>query len=106
MLMAGLPVDAFSQHHASALHWACFHGNAELVRLMVARGAAIENTDNEYGSTPLNWAMHGSKNGWRPQEGDYPATVETLLDLGARLPERADGAEAAMAVLRSHGWKG
>jgi hypothetical protein len=35
MLAAGLPVDRFGQHHATALHWAAWHGNVELVRLIL-----------------------------------------------------------------------
>lgn len=32
MLAAGLPVDELGQHQATPLHWAAFHGNAEMVR--------------------------------------------------------------------------
>src|SRR5262249_23258631 len=32
MLAAGLPVDALGQHRATPLHWAAFHGNAEMAR--------------------------------------------------------------------------
>src|SRR5262249_47390660 len=43
ILAAGLPVDTFSQHHATPLHWASWHGNAELVRLILQRHPALEN---------------------------------------------------------------
>src|SRR5262249_16306692 len=32
MLAAGLPVDELGQHRATPLHWAAFHGNAEMAR--------------------------------------------------------------------------
>lgn len=105
MLLAGLPVNAFSQHHASALHWAAFHGNAELARLFIDHGAALENSDNEFKGTPLNWAMYGSENAWHPGLGDYPSTVSVLLAAGAKLPEKLGGTEAVKAVLRRHGVK-
>ncbi|MGH9646884.1 MAG: ankyrin repeat domain-containing protein, partial [Bryobacteraceae bacterium] len=35
MLTAGWPVESFGQHHATPLHWAAWHGNAELVRLIL-----------------------------------------------------------------------
>jgi hypothetical protein len=105
MLAAGLPVDTFSQHHATPLHWAAWHGNAELVRLILPRHPPLENADNEFEGTPLGWAIHGSDNGWDRQRGDYAATVEALLDAGARLPEKVEGAEAVKAVFRRHGMK-
>ena len=87
MLTAGLPVDAFSQHHAMPLHWAAWHGNAELVRLILAHRPPLENADNDFHATPLNWAVHGSQNGWFRKSGDYITTVQLLLDAGAKRPE-------------------
>jgi len=105
MLAAGLPVESFGQHHATPLHWAAWHGNAELVRLILTYDPPIENSDNDYKVTPLNWALHGSQNGWYREAGDYPATVEILLDAGARLPDKLWGTEAVQDVLRRHGLK-
>jgi hypothetical protein len=98
-------VESFGQHHATPLHWAAWHGQAELVRLILAHGGSIENSDNDYRVTPLNWAIHGSQNGWYKEKGDYPATVEVLIDAGARLPESLGGSEAVQEVLRRHGVK-
>ena len=75
MLTAGFPVESFGQHHATPLHWAAWHGNAELVRLILTYHPPIENSDNDYKVTPLHWAIHGSQNGWYRDAGDYPATV-------------------------------
>jgi ankyrin repeat protein len=103
MLSAGLPADAFSQNHATALHWAAFHGDAVLVRLLLSHQAPLENADNDYKTTPMGWALHGSYNAWDPQKGDHAATVEALLAAGARLPEELQGTEAVRMVLRRHG---
>jgi len=105
MVTARLPVNVFSQHHASALHWAAFHGNAELAQLLMKHHAAIEDTNNEYKSTPLNWAMYGSVNGWHAEQGDYHGTVSILLKAGAKLPKQLSGTEAVKEVLRKHGVK-
>jgi ankyrin repeat protein len=103
MLAAGLPVDTFSQHHATPLHWAAWHGNAELVRLIFEQHPQLENADNDYKSTPLGWAIHGSENGWHRQTGDYGATVSALLDAGARFTGKVEGTEAVRDELRRRG---
>jgi ankyrin repeat protein len=102
MIAAGWPVDTFSQHHATLLHWAAWHGNAELVRLILQRHPSLENADNDYKSTPLGWAIHGAENGWHRQIGNYPATVGALLDAGARFAGKVEGTEAVRDVFRGH----
>ena len=102
LLRAGLPVGESSQHRATALHWAAFHGNVELVRLLLDHGAAIENASNEYKSPPIGWAIHGSMNGWHPDRGDYAGCVETLLSAGAKPPKEVGGSPAVREVLLRH----
>src|SRR5207248_1888369 len=90
MLEAGLPVlDQYSQHHATALHWTGFNGNAELARLILKYNPPLEDADNQYQGTPLNWAIYGSVNGWHPEQGDYAGVVEALLDAGASVRDAA-----------------
>jgi hypothetical protein len=105
MLKAGLPVDARGQHNATPLHWAAFHGNCEMVKEILPFGPPLEATDADFNGTPLGWALHGSEHGWCAHTGDYPATVEALLQAGARLPEHIRGNEPVRAVLRRHGMK-
>ncbi len=103
MLEAGLPVDGRSQHHATPLHWAAWHGNAAMVRAILAHAPPLEAADTQFGGTPLRWAIHGSENGWYRSEGDYGGTVEALIAAGAILPESLGGSEAVREVLRRHG---
>jgi ankyrin repeat protein len=100
MLAAGLPVDAVGQHHATPLHWAAFHGNAEMAREILRYNPPLEQIDRDFKSTPLGWAIYGSENGWYCETGNYGATVETLLNVGAKLPEKDGGTEAVKKVLR------
>jgi len=102
MLAAGLPVDALGQHSATALHWAAFHGNAEMIREILRFHPPLELCDADHRSTPLGWAVHGSEHGWNCKAGDYAATIEALLSAGARLPENIGGSEAVRQVLRRH----
>lgn len=101
MLAAGLPVDAASQHGATPLHWAAFHGNAAMAELILARNPPLEVKDADFQSTPLGWAMHGSENGWDCKAGDYPATVKALLRAGAKHPPETKGSAAVKAVLKA-----
>jgi ankyrin repeat protein len=105
MLEAGLPVNTYTQHHATPFHWAAWHGNAEVVRLILRRNPPLNDTSNQYQGTPVDWAVHGSETGWDRQKGDYAATLEALLDAGVRLPEQIGGTEAVRAVLRRRGMK-
>ena len=105
MLDAGWPPDSRGQHNATPLHWAAFHGNRELTRLLLEHGAPVNVKGDDYDGTPLGWALHGSVHGWRVKSGDYAGTVAALLDAGADAPPVTDnmqGAPAVIDVLRKH----
>jgi hypothetical protein len=99
LLEAGWPVDARGQHGATALHWAAFHGNAELTRDLLQRGAPLDVVDRDFKGTPLDWAIHGSVHGWHPDRGDYAGTAEALLTAGAQPPTITADLQASPAVL-------
>jgi ankyrin repeat protein len=103
MLASGLPVDSLGQHRGTPLHWAAWHGNVEMVGEILRYHPPLENAENDYKATPLNWAVHGSENGWHREDGDYAATVEALASASAKLPSKAGGTEAVGEVLRKLG---
>jgi ankyrin repeat protein len=106
MLAAGFAVDALGQHRATPLHWSAFHGNAEMACEILRYHPPLEATDADFDGTPLGWAIHGSEHGWHCRTGDYVATVEALLNAGARLGDRKlSGSDAVKEVLRRHGVK-
>ncbi|MCI0697630.1 ankyrin repeat domain-containing protein [candidate division KSB1 bacterium] len=101
MAAIGLPVDASSQHGATPLHWAAFHGNVEMIELILRKNPPMEVTDTDFNGTPLGWAIYGSEHGWQRGTGNYAATVEALIDAGAKPPQEAAGsAEVRQALLR------
>jgi ankyrin repeat protein len=106
LLQAGLPVNSRGQHQATPLHWAAWHGNAEMVRLLLQHRPDLEDKQNDYEGTPLRWAIHGSENGWYKDKGDYAATVKALLEAGAKPPEKAAGTLAVEEVLKRFGAQG
>ena len=103
MLAAGLPVDALGQHGGTPLHWAAFHGNLEMTKLLLAHHPPLETLDADFHSTPVGWATHGSEHGWYCRTGDYPGTVEALLQAGAKPPARLQGTDKVREVLRARG---
>jgi ankyrin repeat protein len=105
MLAAGLPLDTRGQHRATPLHWASFHGNAEMTREILRYNPPLELTDADFNGTPLGWAIHGSEHGWYCRTGNYAATVEALLKAGAKPPEKIAGTDAVKEVLRGYGVK-
>lgn len=105
MLQAGWPVDAKGEYDLTALSWAAWHGNAEMVREVLRYHPQLERNDCQYGITALGSALHGSVNSWHRDTGDYVAAVEALLDVGAKAPRVTNDLEASEAVrdvLRQH----
>lgn len=84
MLEYGWPVDATSQHDATVLHWAAFHGNAEMTKAVLAFNPPLDVKDRDHHGTPLGWATHGSEHGWHAKTGNYPETIEALRGAGAK----------------------
>jgi len=100
MLESGLPVAAGGQHNGTALHWAAYHGNPDMIREILKFKPDLEATDNDFKATPLGWAIHGSEHGWYARSGDYPAAVDALLQAGAKRPATIGGTPAVRAVLK------
>ena len=103
MLECGLRADARGQHQATPLHWAAFHGNVDLIKIVLQYEPPLEVRDADFNSTPLGWAIYGSENGWNAATGDYASTVEALIAAGAKVPGTITGTEAVKDVLRRHG---
>lgn len=104
MLQAGWPVGAVGQHGATALHWAGFHGNPEMARVILPFSPPLEAREADFGQTPLQWAIYGSLNGWYADRGDYAGVAEVLLQAGAVAPPLGGikATEPVLAVLRRH----
>jgi ankyrin repeat protein len=93
-LLSAHPAPDVNQRTAdgtSALHWAVYHGNSELVARLLAAGADA-NARNDYGSTPMSEAA---------VRGDLQL-LRALLSAGANVEApNADGQTALMIVART-----
>ena len=105
MLSAGWPANVQGNHDQTALHWAAFHGNVEMVRALLDHQAPLEAEEQQFKGTPLGWALYGSEHGWHRDAGDYPGTVQELLSAGAKAPrpiEELEAPEEVLEVMRRH----
>jgi ankyrin repeat protein len=102
MLEAGWPVDAKGQHQGTALHWAAFHGNLEMVEAILPYRPPLDLPDADHKAPPIGWATFGSEHGWYRATGNYAGVVEALIRVGVKLPRQLAGADAVKDVLRRH----
>jgi hypothetical protein len=99
MLEAGWPVDTAGEMGATALHWAGFNGNAEMTREILRYHPALEQKSIEHSGPALAWAIFGSGNSWRRDEGDFVGVVRALRSAGAMVPSNPDHLEPSDEVL-------
>jgi ankyrin repeat protein len=90
-IAAGADVNERSADGTTALQWAAYNGDLELVKLLIARGADPKPR-NDYGMTAMAAAA---------VEGDYEI-VKALVDAGADVESaNAEGQTALMVVART-----
>jgi ankyrin repeat protein len=99
MLQAGWPVNTPGDAGATALHWAGFHGNAEMAREILRAEPDLELKSRDYSGTALSWAIYGSGHGWHRDTGDFVGTISAMLEAGATMPANAKEMQPSAAVL-------
>jgi ankyrin repeat protein len=104
LLEQGWPSDAVLDNNQTALHYAAWHGNLEMVSILLKHNAPIDIFEKEHGGSPLAWALHGSLHSWEREKGDYAGVTRALLAAGATLskPERPrEATEEVLAIIAS-----
>jgi ankyrin repeat protein len=99
LLEQGWPSNAALENNQTALHYAAWHGNSNMVRALLNHKAPTEVFETQYGGSPLAWALHGSLNSWECKTGDYPAVTKALLAAGAAIPKPDRPPQASDEVL-------
>ena len=84
---AGADPAAVGLDGGAALHQSAWFGQPRNARLLLDAGADVDDFDNDHESSPLGWAVHGSRYsaGARERQDAYVELVQMLLDAGARL---------------------
>jgi ankyrin repeat protein len=59
LLEKGADINCRGFFGAPGLHWAAINGHKEMVEFLIARGANLQLRDEQFGSTPLGWALEG-----------------------------------------------
>lgn len=86
LLDDGVPVDALDESDETALHGAAAFGHAEVLRLLLARGAAVDQTDGDQFRTSLMIAAGNGRFG----------AVQVLLEHGANCNAADDYGETVL----------
>jgi ankyrin repeat protein len=104
LLTAGAPIHARGEWGATALHWSCWKGYADIVELLIDAGASLTIVDEMFHGTPPAWFAHGLQN-CHERGGDYIGVARLLAVAQAEFPRTAlpTGNAEVDAILRSHG---
>jgi ankyrin repeat protein len=84
MLDLGFPIAHPERSHGyTALHNAAWSGSADLVDLLIARGAPVDMVDPTFHATPLGFAMHDCLVERRHPEGEFGRVAKSLIEAGS-----------------------
>jgi len=78
-------------HGGTALHWASWTGSESMTRQLIEAGAPLKDAENEFGGTPLFWALDGAcGGGGERNQRQQLSCMQLLLDAGlqANAPNR------------------
>ncbi len=102
MLDAGVPVESAGDGGITALHYACWRGDADMIKLLISEGAPLELSDRMYNATPAGFLHHGSTN---YAHGDYARGARLLINAGCSMTGcmTPSGNAGLDAVLKQNG---
>ena len=95
LIEAGADLTATALDDGTPLHQAAWFGQPANARLLIDAGAPLDVFDSVHESSPLHWAVHGSRYSGAAEERQdaYVELVRMLLDAGSSLhyPDDPDG---------------
>ena len=103
MIQAGADLTTPGLDDGTPLHQAAWFGQPNNARLLIDAGAPLEVFDRVHQSSPLGWAVHGSRysGGAAQRQDQYCELVKILLQAGSslRYPDEPEGSKAYFARL-------
>lgn len=100
LIESGADVHATALFGASALHWAAYMGMDLTAQQLIGAGSGVEETCNEFKSTPLFWAVQGYSRYGPEQKSEQVNAAAALIRAGADVNTK--NSEGASALARSH----
>lgn len=97
---AGANLRATAVFGAGALHWAAWTGAAEVVKLLIAHGAELEEKCAEFGATPLFWAAHGYSPQGPAEKSGQVECARALIEAGAVIETSNKAGESLFEVAK------
>lgn len=87
LLAAGADLTAAGLDSGTPLHQAAWFGQPDNARLLIDAGAPLDVFDATHESSPIGWAVHGSRysGGAAAREAAYVELVRMLLEAGSAL---------------------
>ena len=76
-------VEHKGTHRGTALHWAAWTGSYLVSEKLVDKGADLNCVDNEFGASPLHWAINGMLQTSNRNKREQIKIIELLLSKGA-----------------------
>ncbi|MDX1478669.1 MAG: ankyrin repeat domain-containing protein [Saprospiraceae bacterium] len=96
LINAGADLEAPGLDGGTPLHQSAWFGQPANARLLILAGAPLDIFDPMHHSSPLHWAVHGSRFSGAAEERQaaYVRLVEMLLDAGSALYYPDDNTDA------------
>ncbi|REJ79347.1 MAG: ankyrin repeat domain-containing protein [Acidobacteria bacterium] len=96
LIEAGADLTARGLDDGTPLHQAAWFGEPDNAELLIEAGAPLDIFDKCHESSPLHWAVHGSRYSGDAEirQSRYMRLVEMLLDAGSSLNYPGDDSEA------------
>lgn len=103
LIEAGADLSAPAMDDGTPLHQAAWFGQPANAHLLVRAGASLDVFERVHGTSPLGWAVHGSRYSGGAEEhiARYVELVELLLEAGSSLrhPKEPPGSAAYLRHL-------
>jgi ankyrin repeat protein len=87
LIRAGADISAAGLDSGTPLHQAAWFGQPDNARLLIDAGAPLDLFEGTHESSPVGWAVHGSRysGGAEERQDDYVKLVQMFLKVGSSL---------------------